>query len=63
MKKKSRVYHKESFFKKLEKPDSQLQFFLSQKTLSGRINQAVKIATTDYMQLKSKYYELERKNN
>jgi len=52
----------EIFFKKLKNPDYVLQQFINQKTLSGKINQAVKIATTDFIELKNENYRLEDEN-
>lgn len=54
-------------FDKLEKPDYLLKNYITETTISGRINEAVKIAVSDFIKVKSelldKEMELERVQN
>ncbi len=47
----------------LDKPPRQIRKYLTSKTRSGRINQAVKIAVEDFLLLKNENSELKIENN
>ncbi len=64
--KNQKAYSEHHGFKKywelLDKPPRQIRKYLTAKTRSGRINQAVKIAVEDFLEVKDENFRLKNEN-